>query len=164
LSSSSSLLNSGAAVGFLFHWRMDSSRTCALLRPCPGNGATDAKKNFSLPKDPALLHLVSSPLLTLFLFFHFSPLVPARSTSAFLHIDVVGMAHSEMSGERIISAECLLLGTQMTPHLLLSCIMNCIFVSREIVRSRKDGVARLPRRGVDPLALVGSVLCVAKRR
>lgn len=122
---------------------------------------------FLLPKDPALLHccvlhLLSSPdSISIFSTF---PLVPAGSTSAFLHVDVVGMAHSEMSGERIIPAECLLLGTQMTPHLLLSCIMNCIFVSREIVRSRKDGVARLPRRGVDPLALVGSVLCVAKRR
>jgi len=78
--------------------------------------------------------------------------------------DVFRVTDTEMSREGIISAERFLLGAQMTSHLLLSCVMDCVLVTREIVWSREDGVAWFARRWVDAFALVRPVLCVPQRR
>lgn len=52
------------------------------------------------------------------------------------------MYHPHVSRQRIIPGERLLFRAQMTPHLLFSRVVNGIFVPRQIVRSREDGVAR----------------------
>jgi hypothetical protein len=68
-------------------------------------------------------------------------------------IHVLGMNHTQMSCQCIVSAERLLLGAQRTVHLLLPGIVDGVLVPGQIVRSREDGVARLARRWVDSLAL-----------
>ena len=67
-------------------------------------------------------------------------------------------------GERIVSRERLLLGTVLTPDLLLSRIVNSVLVSRKIVWSRKDGVAWLSSRRIDALTFVRSGLRVTEGR
>jgi len=56
-------------------------------------------------------------------------------------INMSRMADPEMPGESIVPTKCLLLGTQMTPHLLLPRIVDGVFVSCEIVWSRENCVA-----------------------
>ena len=75
-----------------------------------------------------------------------------------------GVNHSHMPGQCIVAREGFLLGAQMTADLLLTSIVDRIFMSRQIIGPRKHGVARLPRRWVDPFTLVGSSLRVAGRR
>ena len=74
------------------------------------------------------------------------------------------MAHAEVPSEGIVSAEGLLLGAQVTPHLLLAGIVDGILVPREVVRAREDRVAGLAGRGVDAFTAVGPFLCVAHSR
>lgn len=69
-------------------------------------------------------------------------------------VDIFGMYHSEMTGQRIVSAECLFFSTQRTVDFLLARVVDCVLVPREIVRSREDSVARLSRRRVNSFALV----------
>lgn len=71
------------------------------------------------------------------------PSVMSCSTPAFCQVDVFGVNDSQMTGEGIVSAEGLLLGTQRTVDLEFPRIVNRILVSREIVRSGEDGVAGL---------------------
>jgi len=73
----------------------------------------------------------------------------------------LGMHDAHMPRQRIAAAEGLLLGAQLAAYLLLLCIVNGILVSREIVRSREDGVARLAGARVDAVASVGPGLAVA---
>jgi len=84
--------------------------------------------------------------------------------SDLVQLNVIRMAHSEVACKGIVPTEGLLLGTQVTAHLLLACVVDRILVSCEIVRSRENGVAGLAGRRVNALALVGPVLGVAKRR
>jgi len=58
---------------------------------------------------------------------------------------MVRVNDSEMSGERIVPAERLLLRTQRAVDLLLPGVVDRILVPREIVRAREDGVAWLAR-------------------
>jgi hypothetical protein len=46
-----------------------------------------------------------------------------------------GVDYSQVTGERIISAECLFLGAQVTVYFLFARIVDGILVSREVVRS-----------------------------
>jgi hypothetical protein len=52
----------------------------------------------------------------------------------------------------------------MAAYLLLARIVYRVLMSREIVGSRKDGVAGFAGRWIDALALVRSILRVPKRR
>lgn len=72
----------------------------------------------------------------------------------------VRVANPVMPRKRICSTERLLLGTHVTPDLLLASIVNRVFMSREVVGPGKDGIARLAGAGIDPFALVRSRLTV----
>lgn len=90
--------------------------------------------------------------------------VSSVSSPTLRQLDVVWMAHSEVSGERIVPRKRLLLGAQVAAHFLLACVVDRVFVSCEIVRPREDGVTRLARRRIYSLAFVRPVLCVPQRR
>jgi len=90
--------------------------------------------------------------------------VSTSAASTLPKFNVLRMTNTEVSGESIISAEGLFFGTQVTTNLLLSCIVDCIFMSCEIVRPREDCVAGFASGGIDPFALMRPVLRVPKRR
>lgn len=91
-------------------------------------------------------------------------LISSSSAPTLSQVDMLWMTNSKMSREGIVSTECFLLGTEVTANLLLSCIMNSIFVACEIVRSREDGVAGFAGGRVRAFAFMGPVLSVPKRR
>lgn len=66
-----------------------------------------------------------------------------------------------MPSKSIASGEGLLLLAKRTPNFLLADVMDRVFVSGEIVRTREDGVARFPCRRVGPLTLVRTRLRVS---
>ena len=68
------------------------------------------------------------------------------------------MGHVEIAGEGIVTAKLSFLCTKMTANLLLICVVDGILVSREIIRSRKDGIAGLSCGGIKAVALVRSML------
>lgn len=72
----------------------------------------------------------------------------------------VWVADSVVSREGIGSTKRLFLGAKPTSNLLLPRIMNRIFVSGQVVRSREYRVARLSRARIDSLALVWTSLAV----
>lgn len=74
------------------------------------------------------------------------------------------MHHSHMPGEGIVPAECFLLSAQVTAHFLLARIVYCVFVSREVVGPREDGVAGLAGRWINAVAFVWASLRVAEKR
>jgi len=80
------------------------------------------------------------------------------------HVNVIRVDDSEMSGERVVPAERFLLGAQWTVHLLLPSVVDGVLMPGQIIRARKDSVARLARRRVDSLALVWPRLRIALRR
>jgi hypothetical protein len=65
-----------------------------------------------------------------------------------------------VSRQGVVAAEALLLRAQLASNLLLPRVVKGILVSRKIVGSTEDRVARLARGRVDPLALVGTGLAV----
>jgi hypothetical protein len=67
------------------------------------------------------------------------------------------------SCQGIVSAERLVLVTDVAAHLLLPGGVDRMFVPGEIVGTREDGIACLASRRVDAFALVGAGLGVAKR-
>lgn len=73
---------------------------------------------------------------------------------------LIRVAHAVVSRECIGTAECLLLGTDIAADFLLASIVNGIFVSCKIVRSREDSVARLSGTRVYTVAFVRSSLTV----
>lgn len=73
-----------------------------------------------------------------------------------------GMHHPHVSRERIVTGEGFLLRAEMTADLLLARVVDRVLVAREIVGPREDRVAWLSGRRVDPLALVGAGLRVAR--
>lgn len=75
-----------------------------------------------------------------------------------------GVADAEVSGKSIGAAEGLFLGTQLATHLLLARIMDRIFVARQVVRPREDGVAGLASARVDAVAAMGTSLAVEQGR
>ena len=81
-----------------------------------------------------------------------SPMLPGE-----FHIR---MTHAIVPGKRIRSAECLLLGAQITVNLLLASIVNRILVTCQVVRSGEYRIARLSGTRVDPFAFVRSGLAV----
>jgi len=68
--------------------------------------------------------------------------------------------NAHMPRQRIVTAERLLLDTKRTTDFLLAYVVNCIFMSGEVVRPGEDGVAGLARGGVDALAFVWTRLRV----
>lgn len=90
--------------------------------------------------------------------------IAAAPTSTLGEIHMVWVAHAEVPCKGVVPTERLLLRAQVTAHLLLARVVDGVLVPCEVVRPREDGVARLPSRGVDALALVGSFLGVAERR
>jgi len=68
------------------------------------------------------------------------------------------MNNPHMSGQRVVPAECLLLGTKMTADFLLAPIVYRIFMPGKIIRPRENGIARLAGRWVDAVAFVRSGL------
>jgi hypothetical protein len=58
-----------------------------------------------------------------------------------------------MPSERIVPAKGLVLGANRAMHLLLTGVMNGVFVAGEVVRTGEDGVARLAGRRIDSFAL-----------
>jgi len=59
-----------------------------------------------------------------------------------------------MPRQRIVAAECLLLDAKRAADFLLACVVNCIFVSGEVVGPGEDGVAGLAGGGVNALTFV----------
>lgn len=59
-----------------------------------------------------------------------------------------------MPRQCIVAAECLLLYAKRAADFLLACVMNCIFMSGEVVRPGEDGVAGLAGGGVNALTFV----------
>jgi len=72
----------------------------------------------------------------------------------------VGMADTVVTGECICTAECLLVGAEVTSHLLLTCVVNRILMPCQVVGPGEDGIARLARARVDAVATVWSCLAV----
>jgi hypothetical protein len=75
-----------------------------------------------------------------------------------------GMHHAHVSCQGIVSRKRFVLGAEMTPDLLLACVVDGVFVAGEVVRAREDGVAGLAGRRVDAVAFVGTCLAVAHER
>jgi hypothetical protein len=69
--------------------------------------------------------------------------------------------HAHVSGQRVVARKRLLLATHRTPDLVLAVVVDGILVTRQVVRSGEDGVARLIRRWVDARTLVRTGLRVA---
>lgn len=57
----------------------------------------------------------------------------------------IRMHDPHVSGEGIISGESLLVGAQMTSCFRLACVVNCVFVTGEVIWTGEDGVARFAR-------------------
>lgn len=74
-----------------------------------------------------------------------------------------GMNHTHVSCQSIVSAEGLVLVTDVTAHLLLPGSVDRMLVPCKIVRPRKDRVACFACRRVDAFALVRASLGVAER-
>jgi hypothetical protein len=72
----------------------------------------------------------------------------------------LGMADTEMAGESIGAAECLLIHAELAANLLLPRIVDGVFVTSKVVRAGEDSVAGLASAGVDALALVRASLGV----
>lgn len=70
------------------------------------------------------------------------------------------MDDTHVPRQRIIAAECLLLDAKCAADFLLAGIVNCVFMSGEVIGSREDGVARLAGGGVNALTLVWARLRV----
>ena len=70
------------------------------------------------------------------------------------------MTHTKVPGESVGATERLVVGAEVTTHLLLPCIVYCVFMTGEVVRSREDGVARFPGARIDAVALVRPSLAV----
>lgn len=64
------------------------------------------------------------------------------------------MDDSHVSGQSVIARERLLLYAKGASDFLLACIVDCVLMTREVVRSREDGVAGLASGGVDALTFV----------
>lgn len=77
-----------------------------------------------------------------------SPSVLSRKVDLRVH-------NPHMPCQCIVARKSLFLNTQCTANFLLAPVVNGVFVSCQVVRTRKNGVARLPGRWVDALALVG---------
>ena len=79
-------------------------------------------------------------------------------TSSSLALEIhIRMTHAEMSCQSIVPAESLLLSAEMTSHLLLACIVDSVFMPREVVRSAEDGIAGLAGRGVDSFTFCSNI-------
>jgi len=76
----------------------------------------------------------------------------------------IRVTDSVVSGQCIGATECLLFGTQIAVHLLLLGVVDGILVPCQVVRPRKDGIARLARAWVDAVTAVGSGLAVEQVR
>lgn len=90
--------------------------------------------------------------------------IMTTTTTSPRKLHVFRMHHSQMSGERIVSAESLLLRTEGTMHLLLARIVNRVFVPGEVVGPGEDSVTGLTGGGIYSLALVWASLGIALRR
>jgi len=86
------------------------------------------------------------------------------TATALVELNVLRMDNSQVSGECIVSAECFLFRTDGTVNLLLTGVVDRVFVPGEIVRPGKDGVAWLSGRRVDSFALVRPRLGISLRR
>lgn len=64
------------------------------------------------------------------------------------------MHDTHVSGQCIVSAECLLFRAQMAAYLLLAVVVDRVFVAREIVAAAEICVTRLAGLGIDLFALV----------
>jgi len=73
------------------------------------------------------------------------------------------MHDAHVSGERVIPGEGLVLDTKRTANLLLAGIVNGVFMTGQVVRSRENGVARLSSCWIDALTFVGTGLGVARK-
>jgi len=71
------------------------------------------------------------------------------------------MHDAHVTCQSIISAECLLLSAQVTSDLLLAIAVDRVFMSRKVVATAEDRIARLPSRRIDLLAFVWTGLVVA---
>lgn len=72
------------------------------------------------------------------------------------------MHHAHVSCQCIVPAKRLLFRAQMTAHLLLSIVVDRVFVSREIVAAAELCVARLAGLGINLVALVWPRRVVAR--
>lgn len=72
------------------------------------------------------------------------------------------MHDAHVTSKSVVPAEGLLLGTQMTPNLLLTIVMYSIFMPREVVAAAEDRVARLAGAGIDLLTLMWPRLIIAR--
>ena len=73
----------------------------------------------------------------------------------------LGMHDPHVSCKSVVSAEGLLLATELTSDLLLLTIVNSILVSRKIIWTTEDGIARLASAWIDARAFVRPGLRVA---
>lgn len=83
------------------------------------------------------------------------------------------MHDAHVSCQRIAPAECLFFRAQMASDLLLAVVVDRVLMPRQIVAAAEDGVARLPRLGIDIYApvwpgsvvagdVVGRSLCIVR--
>lgn len=70
------------------------------------------------------------------------------------------MDDTHVPRQRIVAAKGLLLNAERTADLLLARVVDCIFMSGEVVRSGEYSVAGFASGGVDALALVRARLRV----
>lgn len=76
----------------------------------------------------------------------------------------VRMHNSHVPGQGIVPGKGLLLGTEVAAHFLLPGVVDRVFVTGEVIRSREDRVARLAGGWISPVALVGSSLRISETK
>jgi hypothetical protein len=89
------------------------------------------------------------------------PLVATASPMPAGKLDL-RMAHTIVPRESIGATKCLLVGAEITTHLLLPCIVYRVLVTSEVVGSREDSIARFPGARIDAITPVWPSLTVQK--
>jgi len=74
----------------------------------------------------------------------------------------IGVDHTHVSCQRIVTGEGFFFRAQMTTDLHLAAVVDSVLVPGKIIRPREDRVARLASAGIDAIASMGSGLRIAQ--